>query len=59
MPAVVSRTEGSSGIKEDDGTTVWPFFLKKSRNFFRRRCESISLIKTKKTKIVQKNAAFG
>ncbi len=35
MPALVNSKFGLSGISEDDGTMVWRFDLKKSRNDWR------------------------
>ena len=43
MPAVVKSTEGSLGNKDEEGTTVCPFFLKKVKNFSRNSDEFIIL----------------
>ena len=42
MPAVVKRTEGSSGTSEEEGTIVCPLSSKNFRNFSRISLEFIS-----------------
>jgi hypothetical protein len=41
MPAVVKRTDGSVGKREDDGTIWCPLSLKKSKNNFLSSCDCI------------------
>src|SRR5271170_5339939 len=41
MPALVNRRFGESGIRLEEGTIVWPFDLKKSRNDRRISCDVI------------------